>query len=68
MEISRWYYASAFILFDTLRMDEVAVHFGLGALLSTLEQYKQEKKPKEEAAEVDVGGGDLFGGAKSGKY
>jgi len=31
---------------------------------------KKEAKPekKEEAAEVDVGGGDLFGGAKSGKY
>ena len=29
---------------------------------------KEKEKPKEEAAEVDVGGGDLFGGAKSGKY
>ena len=28
---------------------------------------KKEEK-KEEAAEIDVGGGDLFGGAKSGKY
>lgn len=28
----------------------------------------KEEKKKEEPAEVDVGGGDLFGGAKSGKY
>lgn len=28
---------------------------------------KEEAKPKEEAAEVDVGGGNLFGGDK-GKY
>ena len=38
------------------------------AAASAAPAAKEKEKPKEEAVEVDVGGGDLFGGGAKGGY
>ena len=38
------------------------------AAASAAPAAKEKEKPKEEAVEVDVGGGDLFGGGGKGGY